>query len=156
MTRPAALAVAVLTVPWLLAADPPAGGGLAYTPPAPPGPPDVTGLVLRLFGLTAVMLALCGGVLWLVRRSKQVSGATAGAAGRLRHEGSLALDRRCAVHLIHADGHAVAVTTDATGLRSLVVLAEPFEAALAEAGAAEGHPPAPGTAAVPAALQSRT
>jgi flagellar biogenesis protein FliO len=139
VTRLAALVVVLLAAPSGLAADPPAGGGLAYTPPVPPGPPDVTGLILRLFGLTALMLALCGGVVWLVRRSRQVRVAKTGDAGRLRHEGSLALGHRCAIHLIQADGQAVAVTTDATGLQSLVVLSEPFETALAEAGA-QGAP----------------
>ena len=136
MTRIAALAVLLMAAADVLSADPPAGGGLAYTPPVPPAPPDVGTLVVKLFVLTALMVGLCVGVVWAVRRSGRVRAARVGDAGRLRHEGSLVLDRRCAVHLIQADGQTVAVTTDATGLRSLVVLSDPFDAALDEAGAA--------------------
>lgn len=115
------------------AADPPARpGGLEYTPPAPPAAADPAGLVTRLFGLTAGVLVLCGGVVWAARRAKRAP-AGVGGNGRLAHEGSLALDRRSAVHLIRADGHTVAVTTDATGLRSLVVLTDPFDPALDDA-----------------------
>ena len=49
-----------------------------------------------------------------------------GPAGRLALEGSLALDRRSTLHLVRVDGLTVAVTTDATGLRALVLLSEPF------------------------------
>lgn len=131
--------VAVLLAPCLMAADPAppgpggAGGGLTYTPPAPPGPPDVAGLVVRLFGLTAGTIAVCGGILWAVRRMNRLQAPNVGPADRLRHDGSLAIDRRCTVHLIHADGHAVAATTDASGLRSLVLLSDPFEKVLNEA-----------------------
>jgi hypothetical protein len=86
-----AAAVVLLAVPFLIAAGP----GLEYTPPTAPAAPDVAGLIFRLFGLTAAMIALCGGVVWLVRRVKQPAAAK-GDPARLRHEGSLPLDRRCA------------------------------------------------------------
>jgi len=124
---------ALLAVPLLLAADP-AAGGLAYAPPTPPAAPDPAAVLFRLFGLTAAALLACGLVLWLLRRSKRPAAPTNGA-GRLLHDGSLPLDRRCTLHLLRADGHAVAVTTDATGLRSLVVLSEPFDHLLAAAAA---------------------
>ena len=79
------------------------------------------------------------GVLWFARRAVRAGGLKGDGGGLLRHEGSLVLDRHCAVHLIRADGQTVAVTTDATGLRSVVVLSEPFDVALAAAGA---EPPA--------------
>lgn len=146
-TRLAALIFLLLVASNLTATDPPLAGpsdragGLDYSPPTPPAPPDPAGLVGRLFGLTAGMLILCGGVVWLVRRAKRPP-VTAGASGRLVHEGSLTLDRRCAVHLIRADGHTVAVTTDGTGLRSIVVLSDPFEPVLDEAtGEADGSTP---------------
>jgi hypothetical protein len=129
----------LFAVPFLIAAGP----GLEYTPPTAPAAPDVAGLIFRLFGLTAAMIVLCGGVVWLVRRVKQPAAAK-GDPTRLRHEGSLPLDRRCAVHLVNADGHTVAVTTDATGLRSLVVLSEPFEQALDDATTATPTPATPG------------
>ncbi|MBA4065292.1 MAG: hypothetical protein C0501_16595 [Isosphaera sp.] len=114
----------------LAVADP----GLAYTAPAPPAAPDVTGLVTKLVGLTAGLLTLCGLVAWVARRAGRPAAPT-GEAGRLRHEGTLVLDRRCSVHLIRADGHEVAVTTDATGVRAIVVLSEPFDVSLSEPGA---------------------
>jgi hypothetical protein len=113
---------------------------LDYAPPAPPAPPDPGGLVLRLIGMTLVLFVVCGGVLWFARRAALPRGLKGDGGGRLRHEGSLVLDRHCVVHLIRADGQTIAVTTDSTGIRSIVVLSEPFEAALASAGV---DPPAP-------------
>lgn len=113
------------------AADP--AGGLDYTAPSAPAPPNPVALVVRLIGLTAGLVALGAGVVWMSRRANRVASAK-GDAGRMKHMGTLALDRRSAVHLIRVDGQSVAVTTDATGIRSIVVLSEPFEVAL---GAAE-------------------
>jgi hypothetical protein len=110
-----------------------AGTGLDYTPPAAPAPPDAVGLVFRLVGMTLALLVFCGGVLWYARRAMRPTDLKGDGGGRLKHEGSLVLNRRCAVHLLQVDGQAVAVTIDATGLRSIVVLSEPFEAALEEA-----------------------
>ncbi len=118
----------------LVVAAPVGAGDLDYTPPAAPQPPDTAGLVLRLVGLTAALLVSCGGVMWVARRAARPADLK-GGAGRLHHEGSLALDRRCAVHMVRVDGHQVAVTTDATGLRSIVLLSEPFEDALDATGA---------------------
>lgn len=115
--------------PVLAAAD------LDYTPPAAPAPPDAAGLVFRLVGMTLALLVLCGGVLWFARRSMRPTDLKGDGGGRLRHEGSLVLNRRCAVHLLQVDGQTVAVTIDATGLRSMVLLSEPFESALEATGA---------------------
>lgn len=106
---------------------------LDYTPPATPAAPDMVGLIFRLVGLTVGLLALCGGVLYFARRAMRPKGLK-GGNGRLQHEGSLVLDRRSAVHIIRADGLTIAVTTDATGLGSMVLLSEPFDAALEAAG----------------------
>jgi uncharacterized iron-regulated membrane protein len=138
VTRVLALVVLLVAAPVLWAADAP---GLQYTPPEAPAAPNPAALVLRLVGLTAALLGLCAVVLWLARRANRHPTAK-DAAGRMQHEGTLALDRRCAVHLIRVDGQAVAVTTDATGLRSVVVLTEPFESALTAADT----PPAKDTA----------
>jgi hypothetical protein len=81
-------------------------------------------------------------VLWFARRAAFPRGLKGDGGGRLRLEGSLVLGRHCTVHLVRADGQTVAVTTDATGLRSVVVLSEPFDVALAAAGA---EPPPAGT-----------
>lgn len=138
MTR---LAAALL----LIAAAPAAAESLAagYTPPAAPAPPNPTGLLLRLVLLTAGTLALCGGILWLARRSARVRTANADGGGRMKHLGSLTLDRRSTVHVIAVDGQQVSVTVDATGLRSMVVLSEPFPDALDRHLAAEPPPGQP-------------
>lgn len=133
MTR---LLLALALVPLL--AVPVGAADLGYTPPAAPAPPDLAGLVLRLFGLTAALLVVCGCVMWFARRAGR-PGDLKNNAGRLQHEGSLVLDRRCALHIVRVDGQAVAVTTDATGLRSLVLLSEPFDDALEATGAGAPH-----------------
>jgi hypothetical protein len=122
MTRAALALVAVLVLPAAALAVPP---GLEYTPPPPPAPPSASGLVFKMVALTALMLSVCGAVLWFARRAgAQPVGP--GPAGRMALEGSLALDRRSTLHLVRVDGLMVAVTTDATGLRALVLLSEPF------------------------------
>jgi len=129
------LLLALVLIPLIAASAWAAPSDLNYTPPTPPAPPDAVGLVFRLVGLMALLLVLCGGVLWFARRAIRPAALKGDGGGRLRHEGSLPLDRRCAVHIVQADGLTVAVTTDATGLRSMVLLAEPFESALEEATA---------------------
>jgi len=108
------------------------GGDLEYTPPAPPVAPDPASLLLRLIGLTAALLVVCAVVFWLAKRSNRLLIAKGNTAGRMRHDGTLNLDRRSAVHLIQVDGQSVAVTTDASGLRSIVVLSEQFDKFLNE------------------------
>lgn len=101
--------------------------GLDYAPPTAPAPPDIAGLVFRLVLMTMALIGLCVAVLWFAKRANRPTEMAGAGSGRLKHEGTMALDRTCAVHLLTADGQTVAVTTDATGLRSIVVLAEPFE-----------------------------
>lgn len=116
--------------------------GLEYAPPVAPAAPDIGSLVARLFLMTAVLVGLCVLVLWLARRANRPAGGVGDGNGRLKHEGTLALDRTCAVHLLSVDGQTVAVTTDATGLRSMVLLSEPFDAALDAATEPEQVAPA--------------
>jgi hypothetical protein len=118
----------------LLVAGGAAGDGtLDYTPPPAPAPADPAGLVLRLVLVTAGALAICGVILWMVRRAQRGSSAAVDPSGRIRHDGSHALDRRSAVHLLRVDGQMVAVTTDGTGLRSMVLLSDSFPTVLEEA-----------------------
>lgn len=129
----------------LLLSAVPAFAGFDYTPPAAPAPPDVGALVTRLVLITLLMVGLCAGVVWFAKRANRPAGGSGDGGGRLKLEGSLPLDRTCAVHLITVDGQTVALTTDGTGLRSLVVLSEQFEAALgaAQEPEPEADPPAP-------------
>lgn len=140
MTRPVLVGLAAAVGVALLAggAAAQAPAGLDYAPPAPPPPPDPVALVARLVGMTAVLLGLCGLVAWLARRADRGGLAKGSDNGRMGLVGSLPLGGRSAVHLIRVDGRAVAVTTDATGVRSVAVLSESFGAALAEAAPGTG------------------
>lgn len=122
----------IVSTPFLKAASV-ADSTLKYTPPDAPVAPDPAGLLLRLIGLTAGLLVLCGVVLWFARKINRQSGSKGDGGGRMKYEGTLRLDRRSAVHIVWVDGQTVAVTTDASGLRSIVVLSEPFEKELEEA-----------------------
>ena len=115
-----------------------------YTPPSAPPPPDAMGLLLRLVGLLALTLLICGGVIFWARRLNRVSGADAKGSARLMKKSSVALDARCAVYLVEVDGQTVAVTTDATGVRSMALLSEPmdgmeFDEPVAVPPVVEGH-----------------
>ncbi len=104
--------------------------GLEYTPPVTPPPPDPMSLLFRLFGLTVVTLAVCGGLIWVTRKITQPK--IGPASDRLVVESSLTLNARASVHIVKADGQTVAVTTDASGIRSIVVLGEKFDALVEE------------------------
>jgi hypothetical protein len=138
--RPFAFALFVSLAAALPAcADPPA---FPYSPPTAPPAPDLGGVLLRLGGLTALTLLLCGGVIWWARQAARKRLLAPNASGRLVLEARLPLDARNAVVLLRADGHPVIVTTDATGLRSIVPVQPSFDAALADAADPE-PPPAP-------------
>ncbi len=112
-------------------------GDLTYTAPAAPAPPDPLGLVIRLVAITVVLLGMCWGFWWFASRLNRPRFPTGNAAPDvIRREGSLSLDRRSAVHLLTVEGHSLAVTTDASGLRSIVLLSEPFADSLADETAA--------------------
>lgn len=134
MTRLLTLTLAVLLfAPGLVRAETALDGSFNYTPPAVPAAPDPINLLLRLVGLTAALLVFCIVVFIFAKRTNRIAGVATQTNGRMRHEGTLKLDRRSAVHLVWVEGQTVAVTTDASGVRSIVVLSEPFERALEEA-----------------------
>lgn len=122
----------------LASAGPPAG--LEYTPPQAPPPPDAAGLLARLVAITLGLLILCAAVLWSARRLTQPHALK--HSPRLRQTGSWALDRRSWLYLVAADEYTVAVTTDATGLRSMVLLSEPFDDVLANVNPSHEKPEA--------------
>jgi flagellar biogenesis protein FliO len=103
-----------------------------YTPPTAPPAPDAVGVLLRLVGLTLVTLLICGGLIWWARRAGKAKLVAPNTAGRLVLDGQLALDTRGKLILIRVDGQPVVVTTDATGLRSIVPLQERFDAVLSD------------------------
>lgn len=132
MTRPAAWAVVALA---LTAASAAADGGLTYTPPPPPSPPDLGGLAWRLAALTAALFAACGFVLWVARRGRPPH-TSPSPTGRIRRTEGVTLGGPYGLHLFLVDGQTVAVATDATGLRSITVLSDPFDATLLDDGPA--------------------
>lgn len=117
----------LLTLTFPVAAE---SSAFQYTPPTAPPPPDLLGVALRLVGLTVVTLLVCGGVIWWARQATRKRLLAANTGGRLVLEGRLPLDARNAIHLIRVDGHPVVVTTDATGLKSIVPMQPTFDAAL--------------------------
>jgi hypothetical protein len=80
--------------------------------------------------LVGVLLMLCLGVLWYARNSRKVPTPHTTPSSLMELQGTLLLDRRAALHMLRVDGHDVAVTTDASGLKSVVVLTEPFDPTL--------------------------
>lgn len=119
-----------------------------YTRPTAPPSLDPVGVVLRLVGLTVVTVLVCGGVLWWGRRAGRIKSAAASPSTRLQLDGHLTLDTRAKLFLLRADGQQVIVTTDATGLRSIVPLQDRFEAVADDdlpepAGPATVDPPPP-------------
>lgn len=135
MRRLALLALLLSTLPAFAQSN-----AFPYTEPTAPPPPDLFGVLLRLGGLTVLTLVICGGVIWWARRATRKRLLAANTAGRLVLEGSLPLDARNAVHLVRVDGHPVVVTTDATGLKSIVPVQPAFDAALDEANEPEREP----------------
>jgi hypothetical protein len=103
-----------------------------YTPPTAPPPLDPLAVMIRLVGLTLFTLVVCGGVVWWARRTGRAKVSVSTDPSRLAKTGQLAIDPRCTLHLLRVDGRQVVVTTDHTGLRSIVPLQDQFDAVLGE------------------------
>ena len=107
---------------------------LKYTPPEPPPPPPELGsLLLRLAGVTLVVLLICGGLAWATRAVRAGAPAPVDGAGGLTYLGGAKLDARSEIHLVRVGSSKVVVAEDATGLRSLERLPGKFEQALRRA-----------------------
>src|SRR5262249_7098333 len=118
-------------------------GKLIYTPPAWPDGPDPKAMLLRLAFGTVVVLGLCVGTLWFGKRWLRGVPAKNAAGAQLSLVDTLALGNRCAVYLVKVGSRQVLVGADASGLKSLVPLVEPFESTMSEVQAgdeAEGVP----------------
>ena len=95
---------------------------LTYTPPAWPDAPDSTAMLLRLGWGTAVVLVVCVGSLWLLKRFVRGKSIGAVGGGQLRIVESLAINNRCSVYLLGAGNHQILAGIDASGLKALVAL----------------------------------
>jgi flagellar biogenesis protein FliO len=119
---------------------------LTYTPPVLPEAPDARSMFTRLGLVTAGVLALCVGSLWLCRRWLVQPAARPGAIRQLQLVESLSLGNRCTVHLVHVANRPVLVGADAGGVRTIVPLPDTFEQVLAQDNGAEATPPEAGLA----------
>lgn len=106
---------------------------LTYTPPSWPEPPDPTAMFLRLAAGTGVVLVLCVLSLWLLRRWLRGGAGGIANGGRLRLVEALALGNRRGLYLLAVGRHQVVVGVDPSGLKSAVLLEQPFDGALQEA-----------------------
>lgn len=105
-----------------------AEGDFSYSPNWPE-PPDTSGMLLRLGFGTVVTLGLCAATLIFGRRWLQRPAANT-TSRKLQIEESIVLGHRATLFLVKVgDSHLVA-GTDASGLKSLIVLPAAFHEVL--------------------------
>lgn len=104
-------------------------GSLAYTPPAIPEPPSVESMLLKLFIWTGILLAICIALL-IISRRMQKSARAGMKAGGMEYLASVPLNRKCALHLIEANGQQIVIATDLHGLREIMPVNESFATVL--------------------------
>lgn len=109
-----------------------AANDLAYTPPAIPEAPSVQAMLVRLFLWTGILLALCG-IVWWTSRKWQKSAKPGMKAGGMEYIGSVALNRKCALHVIEANGQRIVLATDLTGIKDMQPLNDSFATVLQHA-----------------------
>jgi flagellar biogenesis protein FliO len=113
-------------------AEPSKKSELAYTPPAWPEAPDPKAMIMRLVLGTAIVLGLCVCTLLLSKRWLRGMPVKSSTAGPLSLVDTLALGNRCQVHLIGVGKRRILIGVDASGLKSVVPLTEPFEETLGD------------------------
>jgi flagellar biogenesis protein FliO len=111
-----------------------------YTPPAVPDLPSPRAMLLRLALGTVVVLALCVATLFVIKRWFGPFAPTQTGGRELFVLETLQLNGRCSVFLLQAGKTRAIAGVDATGLKVLMALPEPFEMSLAEVGGAEDPP----------------
>jgi flagellar biogenesis protein FliO len=112
-----------------------------YTPPAMPDLPSPRAMLVRLAVGTVVVLALCVVTLFIIKRWFGPFAPTQAGGRELFVLETLQLNGRCSVFLIQTGKTRALAGLDASGLKVLMPLPEPFEMSLAEVGGAE-EPPA--------------
>jgi len=108
-------------------------GKLEYSAPVLPEAPSAQGMITRLVAGTCVVLGLCVITLWGIRRWLHPAAANGTAQREMRLLESLQLGNRCSLHLVHLGKQPILVGMDASGIKSIVPLPTPFEAALEDA-----------------------
>jgi hypothetical protein len=134
-----AVAVAAgLLLPRLLSGEPPApplsardqgrpDSDLRYTPPSLPEVPSAQAMFARLAVGTIVVLGLCVVTLLYGKRWLGVLNPPGPAGGELRLVETLQLGNRCCLHLVQLTSRQVLIGADASGIKTVVPLPEPFE-----------------------------
>ena len=120
--------------------------GLEYRPPPAPEPLDIGSLLLRMTIGTVTVLGV-GVVGVLTARRWMPQGMPGGPGKRMTLEESLALGKRCRVHLISVASERLVVVMDGAGVKAVEVLREPFpdvESWGEENAVAPGGPAPPG------------
>ena len=97
-----------------------------YQEPAYPEPLNLKSLVLRLVLGTVGVLTACVASLWLAKRWLQSSPTLKPGDSQMRLMETLSLANRCHVQLIQVDGRKLLVGLDASGLKTILPLTEPF------------------------------
>lgn len=91
--------------------------------------PNFESMIFRLLVWTVFLLAILGGLFWFSKRVNKTSRPGAKSGG-MEFIGSTPLNRKCALHVIEANGQRVVIATDLTGIREMVPVAESFSSVL--------------------------
>ncbi len=89
---------------------------------APLEGPEMGGMLLRLVGGTAVVLALCVGTLWVCRRWYGVKFGNMAPGAALQIVESLTLTGPCRVDLVRAGDRYLLAGMDAAGLKTVLAV----------------------------------
>ena len=105
---------------------------LEYTAPPLPEPPNFQAMMVRLGAGTIVVLGLCVGTLWGMRRWMNPSTVAGSEERTMRLMETLQLGNRCSLHLVKLGKRELIVGIDGAGIKSVLPLAEPFDDILAQ------------------------
>jgi flagellar biogenesis protein FliO len=104
-----------------------ANDAAAYTTPEKPEPSNSGMLLLRLVLGTVLVTTLSIGILWSAKRWLTRGTPASRGNQQLRLVESLQLNYRCSIHLLQAGSCQVLAAVDASGVKTLIALSEPFE-----------------------------
>jgi len=107
-------------------ADDAAQTSLAYSPPEWPQAPDTVAMLRRLGMGTASVLAFSAAALWAAKRWLKGAAGTPGSGGHLQVLETMPVGHRCSVVLVSVGQQRFLAGLDPTGLKSLVLIPEPF------------------------------
>jgi flagellar biogenesis protein FliO len=103
---------------------------LEYQPPPMPEPPNFQGMMVRLGVGTIIVLGMCVGTLWGMRRWMAPAHAAFNADRTMRLIETLSLGNRCCLHLVLLGNREVLIGVDSGGIKSILPVAKPFDEVL--------------------------